>query len=135
MDCTHFNTGQESQAKTVPSATAEEIQGLSSNPENFLFRGHTVWYSNATKQDCKALQRVVRLAERISGSALRSLQVIYLKRCRSRAVKIIKDSNHPSNCLFITLPSGKRFRSVMAKTERLRRSFYPQAIRLLNSVS
>ncbi len=40
LDCTHSNTGQESQAKTVPSATAEEIQGLSSNPENFLFRGH-----------------------------------------------------------------------------------------------
>ncbi len=40
MDCTHLNTGQESQAKTVPSATAEEIQGLTSNPENFLFRGH-----------------------------------------------------------------------------------------------
>ncbi len=32
--------GQESQAKTVPSATDEEIQGLTSNPENFLFRGH-----------------------------------------------------------------------------------------------
>ncbi len=40
LDCTHPNTGQESQAKTVPSATAEEIQGLTSNPENFLFRGH-----------------------------------------------------------------------------------------------
>ncbi len=40
MDCTHPNTGQESQAKTVPSATVEEIQGLTSNPENFLFRGH-----------------------------------------------------------------------------------------------
>ncbi len=40
MDCTHPNTGQESQAKTVPSATAEEIQGLTSNPENFLFRCH-----------------------------------------------------------------------------------------------
>ncbi len=26
--------------KTVPSATAEEIQGLTSYPENFLFRGH-----------------------------------------------------------------------------------------------
>ncbi len=40
MDCTHPNTGQESQAKAVPSATAEEIQGLTSYPENFLFRGH-----------------------------------------------------------------------------------------------
>ncbi len=40
IDCTHPNKGQESQAKTVPSATAEEIQGLTSNPENVLFRGH-----------------------------------------------------------------------------------------------
>ncbi len=95
----------------------------------------SVWYNNATNQDCKALQRVVRLAERISGSALPSLQDIYLKRCKSRAAKILKDSTHPGNHLFCLLPSGKRFRSMMAKTERLRRSFFPQAIRLLNSNS
>ncbi len=40
MDYTHSDSGQESQAKTVPPATAEEIQGLTSYPENFLFRGH-----------------------------------------------------------------------------------------------
>ncbi len=92
----------------------------------------SVWYSNATNQDCKALQRVVRLAERISGSGLPSLQDIYIKRCKSRAAKIIEDSNHPGNHLFHLLPSGKRFLSMMAKTERPRRSFFPQAIRLLN---
>ncbi len=93
----------------------------------------SVWYGNSSNQDCKALQRVVRLAERISGSALPSLQDIYLKRYKSRAAKIIKDSTHPGNHLFSLLPSGKRFRSMMAKTERLRRSFFPQAIRLLNT--
>ncbi len=103
--------------------------------ESGLTQCISVWYSNATIQDCKALQRVMRLAERISGSALPSLQDIFLKRCKSRAVKIIKDSNHPGNRLFILLPSGKRFRSMMEKTERLRRSFFPQAIRLLNSNS
>ncbi len=36
----------------------------------------SVCYGNATNQDRKALQRVVRLAERISGSALPSLQDI-----------------------------------------------------------
>ncbi len=95
----------------------------------------SVWYNNATNQDCKALQRVVRLAERISGSTLPSLQGIYLKRCKSRAAKITKDSNHPSNHLFRLLPSGRRYRSLMAKTERLRKSFFPQAIRLLNTNS
>ncbi len=103
--------------------------------ESVLTQCISVWYNNATNQDCKALQRVVRLAERISGSALPSLQDIYLKRCKSRAAKILKDSTHPGNRLFILLPSGKRFRSMMAKTERLRRSFFPQAIRLLNTNS
>ncbi len=103
--------------------------------ESVLTQCISVWYNNATNQDCKALQRVVRLAERISGSALPSLQAIYIKRCKSRAAKIIKVSNHPGNHHFCLLPSGKRFRSMMAKTERLRRSFFPQAIRLLNSVS
>ncbi len=134
MDCTHPNTGQESQAKAVPSATAEKIQGLTSYPETFysgaiesvLTQCISVWYNNATNQDCKALQRVVRLAERISGSTLPSLQDIYLKRCKSRTAKIIKDSNHPGNHLFILLPSGRRYRSMLAKTERLRRSFFPR---------
>ncbi len=113
------------------------------NPENFLCRDHrkcfvSVHLSVVWKQlqpRLQALQRVVRLAERISGSALPSLQDIYIKRCRGRADKIIKDSNHPGNCLFTRLPSGKRFRCLMAKTERLRRSFFPTAIRLLNSKS
>ncbi len=103
--------------------------------ESVLTQCISVWYNNATNQDCKALQRVVRLAERISGSTLPSLQGIYLKRCKSRAAKIIKDSNHPGNHLFRLLPSGRRYRSLMAKTERLRKSFFPQAIRLLNTNS
>ncbi len=86
--------------------------------ESVLTQCISVWYGNSSSQDCKALQRVVRLAERISGSPLPSLQDIYLKRCKSRAVKIIKDSNHPSNCLFTLLPSGKCFRCLMAKTEK-----------------
>ncbi len=83
--------------------------------ESVLTQCISVWYGNASNQDCKALQRVVRLAERISGSTLPSLQDIYLKRCKSRAAKILKDSNHPGNHLFRLLPSGKRFRSMMAK--------------------
>ncbi len=63
--------------------------------ESVLTQCISVWYGNSSNQDCKALQRVVRLAERISGSALPSLQDIYLKRCKSRAAKIIKKLNSP----------------------------------------
>ncbi len=40
--------------------------------ESVLTQCISVWYGNSSSQDCKALQRVVRLAERISGSALHS---------------------------------------------------------------
>ncbi len=103
--------------------------------ESVLTQCISVLYGNVSNQDCKVLQRVVLLAECISGSGLPSLHGIYLKRCKSRAAKIIKDSNHPSNSLFILLPSGMHFHSRMTKTVRLTRSFFPQAIRLLNSVS
>ncbi len=63
--------------------------------ESLLTQCISVWYGNSSNQDCKALQRVMRLAERISGSALPSLQDIYLKRFKSRAAKILKDSTHP----------------------------------------
>ncbi len=75
--------------------------------ESVLTQCISVWYGNVSNQDCKSLQRVVCLTERISGSALPSLQDIYLKCCKSRAAKIIKDSNHPSNRLFILLLSGQ----------------------------
>ncbi len=38
---------------------------------------------------------------------------------------IIKNSNHSGNPLFILLLSGKRFRSMMAKTERLEEELLP----------
>ncbi len=85
--------------------------------EHVLTQCISVWYGNSSNQDCKALQRVVRLAERISRSARPSLQDIYLKRCKSRAAKMIKDSNHPDNHLFILLASGKCFRSKNWETE------------------
>lgn len=96
--------------------------------EKILTECITVWYGNRSSQDCKAPQRFVHLAKCISGTALPRLQDIYLKCCKDRAAKIIKDSNHPSNCLLIRLPSDKRFGSLMAKTERHRKSFFPQAV-------
>lgn len=99
--------------------------------ESILTQCISVWYANSSIKDCKALQRVVHSAERISRTALPSLHDIYIRHCRTRAIKI-KASTHPSNCLFSVLNSGKRFSSLMAKTERLRRSFFPQAIKLFN---
>ncbi|KAM9503061.1 uncharacterized protein ACWYII_000518 [Salvelinus alpinus] len=103
--------------------------------ESILSGCITAWYGNCSAHNRKALQRVVRSAERITGGKLPALQDTYTTRCHRKAIKIIKDNNHPSHCLFTPLSSRRRgqYRCIKAGTERLKNSFYLKAIRLLNS--
>ncbi len=101
--------------------------------ESILTGCITAWFGNSTAGNRRALQRVVRTACHIVGGELPSLQDIYTRRCTRKARRIIKDSSHPSHRLLSLLPSGRRFRSIRSHTSRLRDSFFPQAIRLMNS--
>uniref|UniRef100_A0A8L0DJB6 Reverse transcriptase domain-containing protein n=1 Tax=Oncorhynchus mykiss TaxID=8022 RepID=A0A8L0DJB6_ONCMY len=103
--------------------------------ESILSGCITAWYGNCSAHNRKALQRVVRAAQRITGGKLPALQDTYTTRCHRKAIKIIKDNNHPSHCLFTPLSSRRRgqYRCIKAGTERLKNSFYLKAIRLLNS--
>ncbi|XP_052320236.1 uncharacterized protein LOC127907695 [Oncorhynchus keta] len=56
----------------------------------------------------KALQRVVRSAQRIPKGKLPALQDTYSTPCHRKAKKIIKDNNHLSHCLFTPLSSRRR---------------------------
>ncbi len=101
--------------------------------ESILTGCITAWFGNSTTGKRRALQRVVRTARHIVGGELPSLQDIYTRRCTRKPRRIIKDSSHPSHSLLSLLPSGRRFRSIRSRTSRLRDSFFPQAIRLMNS--
>ncbi len=101
--------------------------------ESILTGCITAWFGNSTAGNRRALQRVVRTARHIVRGELPSLQDIYTRRCTRKARRIIKDSSHPSHRLLSLLPSGRRFRSIRSRTSRLRDSFFPQAIRLMNS--
>ncbi|KAK6302769.1 hypothetical protein J4Q44_G00271240 [Coregonus suidteri] len=59
----------------------------------------------------RTLQRMVRSAQRITGSTLPALQDIYSTRCHRKAKKIINDLSHPSHGLFTPLSSRRRARS------------------------
>ncbi|XP_070400499.1 uncharacterized protein [Nothobranchius furzeri] len=100
--------------------------------ESILTGNIITWFGNSTMQDRRALQRVIRSAERTIRSELPDLHSIYSRRCWTKARKIVKDLSHPNNRLFALLRSGKRIRSLKTNTERLRRSFFPQAIQSLN---
>uniref|UniRef100_A0A3B1K1K8 Reverse transcriptase domain-containing protein n=1 Tax=Astyanax mexicanus TaxID=7994 RepID=A0A3B1K1K8_ASTMX len=101
--------------------------------ESVLTSSISLWYESSSTSDKKALRRVVRIAERIVGATLRPLGDLAKQRCLMRATNIIKDQTHPSHGLFSLLPSGRRYRSLTCRTTRFRDSFYPMAIRLLNT--
>ncbi|XP_069367947.1 uncharacterized protein [Paralichthys olivaceus] len=100
--------------------------------ESILTGCITAWYGSCTALNRKTLQRVVKTAQHITRTELPSMD-LYTQRCRKKAHRILKDPHHPSNKLFSLLPSGRRYRSIRTKTTRLRDSFIPQAVRLLNS--
>ena len=79
----------------------------------------TAWYSNCFAHNCKALHRVLKSAQRITGGKLPALQDTYTTRCHRKAKKIIKDNNQPSHCLFTPLSSRRpgHYRCIKAGAE------------------
>ncbi len=93
----------------------------------------TVWYRNCSAADRKTRQRTVNTTAKIIGAPLPSILDIFLAWCSSKTNSIVKDPTHPSHSLFQLLPSGRRYRSIRARSARLLNSFFPQAVRALDS--
>ncbi len=69
----------------------------------------------------------MKAAEKIVGVSLPSLQDIYSTRLTRKALCIAGDPTHPTHSFFSLLPSGRRLRSLQARTNRLKDSFIHQA--------
>ncbi|KAM4555671.1 uncharacterized protein PAE49_014647 [Odontesthes bonariensis] len=94
----------------------------------------TVWYGNCTASCRKSLQRIVRAAEKIVGTSFPSLQDLHNTCLTRKALSIADDLTLPLYGFFSLLPSGRRLRSLRARTSRLRDSFVHQAVRRFNSL-
>ena len=104
------------------------LVNFSSTIESILSHCMIVWYSSCTVSERKDLHRVVKVAGRIIGTDLPSLDSVYTSRLKKKASSISRDATHPGHCLFDLLPSGKRYRAIRTKTNRLRNSFFPRAV-------
>ncbi|KAK0140100.1 hypothetical protein N1851_022986 [Merluccius polli] len=98
-----------------------------------------VWFWSCTAAERKSLQRVVDTAQEIircpPDTPLPSLEELYSSRCLRKANSILKDPTHPGHRHFKLLPSGKRYSIYSASTNRLKNSYYPKAIKALNSAA
>ncbi len=101
--------------------------------ESILTSCITVWYGACNASCRKSLQRIVRAAEKIVGVSLPSPGHLQTHLTR-KALSIAGDPTHPTHNFFSLLPSGRRLRSLQARTNRLKDSFIHQAVRKLNSL-
>jgi hypothetical protein len=116
---THQDSREEGTATTFPAQ--EKILGMapqilqmfySCTIESILMGYITTWYGNCTAYNSKALQRVVYMAQYITGAKLPAIQDLYVRWCQRKVQKIVKDSSHPSHRLFSLLPHCKQYRSL-----------------------
>uniref|UniRef100_A0A669AWP5 Reverse transcriptase domain-containing protein n=1 Tax=Oreochromis niloticus TaxID=8128 RepID=A0A669AWP5_ORENI len=94
-----------------------------------------IWYTSCTVAQRKALQGVINTAQKITGCPLPMLEDLHNTRCLKKAQNIIKDTSHPGHSLFELLPSGRRYRAISVRTNRLKHSFYQTAITRLNAAT
>jgi hypothetical protein len=62
--------------------------------ESILTDCITAWYGNCSASDRKALQRVVRTAQYITGAKLPAIQNLYTRRCQRKALKMVRLQPH-----------------------------------------
>ena len=90
------------------------------------------WYGNVSGNERKKLKRVVKTAKRI-GCDVTPLEKLYKIIVSNKSSKIMKDSSHPLKKYLKKLKSGKRLNVLPYRTDRMRNTFIPAAIRIINS--
>ncbi len=141
MVCSHRCSAEEDTSAPLLPETAEKVWNEPQNPQVLLhlhcgehpdrLHHRLVWKQHRWQPQNSAKGRAN--CRHIVGGEFPSLQDIYTRWCIRKAWRIIDDSSHPSHRLLSLLPSGRRLRSIRSRTSRLRDSFVPQAIRLMNS--
>ena len=90
------------------------------------------WYGNAGQCDLNALDRIIKSARKMGCTEIGTLNELYYEYIEKKTIFIMSDTNHPLHKYFRFLPSGIRLNSIYCRTERLKKSFVPSAIRRFN---
>ncbi len=102
--------------------------------ESLIRYGITVWFGNLSVQLKNKLANIHKTAMKIIGiKQYEPIQTLYEQAVLRRAISISTDPDHPLFSEYQPLPSGKRLRMPMCKTNRLKLSFVPASIKMLNS--
>ena len=100
--------------------------------ESVLTFSFMCWFGGLSVKNKSMLNRVVNVCSKIVGTQQKGLMELYECRVLRKASAIACDECHVLANHYELLPSGRRFRVPGCKTVRLKQSFVPFSIRLLN---
>ena len=92
------------------------------------------WYGNLSMKNKNSLGRIVKIASKITGIQLESLELFYKRQVLKKALSIQQESAHPLNPEYQMLPSGSRLGTPKLRNNRFKFSFVPVSIDAVNSV-
>ncbi|KAI4881889.1 hypothetical protein NFI96_006948 [Prochilodus magdalenae] len=100
-----------------------------------LFYAVVCWGGSISRRDAGRRDRLVRKAGSVLGLELESLTPLAERRALNKLLNIMDNVHHPLHSTIIRQRSSfsGRLLSQSCSTDRLRKSFVPQAIRLFNS--
>ena len=75
------------------------------------------------------------MCSRIVGENSSSLSQLYNISLKRKAKQCTSDENHPLYDIFERMPSGRRYRTPLARKTLYKKSFVPSAVALINSLS
>ena len=74
------------------------------------------------------------MCSRIVGENSNSISQLYIISLKRKAKQCTSDENHPLYDMFERMPSGRRYRTPLAKKTLYKKSFVPSAVSLINSL-
>uniref|UniRef100_A0A8C4T3P3 Reverse transcriptase domain-containing protein n=1 Tax=Erpetoichthys calabaricus TaxID=27687 RepID=A0A8C4T3P3_ERPCA len=100
-----------------------------------LFYAVVCWGGSIKKKDASRLDKLVRKAGSIVGTEMDSFTSVAERRVLKRLLSIMENPMHPLNSVISRQKSSfsDRLLSLSCSTDRLRRLFLPQTMRLFNS--
>jgi hypothetical protein len=92
------------------------------------------WFGNCSVESKYKLTRAIKICKKLGVQNAMPLEDIFNKCTLQRCKVIVNDEMHPLHACYNMLPSGRRWRSVKARTSHYSKSFVPSSIRLLNDL-
>ena len=102
--------------------------------ESILSFNVVTWHNYLNLRQKNKINGIIKMCSRIVGENGSSISQLYNVSLKRKARQCTSDEKHPLYKMFERMPSGRRYRTPLAKKTLYKKSFVPSAVSLINSL-